>query len=295
MKANLVLGFARWVAACFAGREIAVIVGVIEVDYATEGDAVREACNAAYHQGIQLLRATPGIRFVLYAETSFASAILHEAIGGTEPVEVIPYLAAILVGQAADAIPPFAGERVMIGLVGGSRRERGVDLFPELILALSSRDDVRWILQLEREAARKIDPVFPAYLDWAVAQGLCEWHEGRLDTQTYQAALRRIDVVLMPYRNRYANSGSGVFYEAMQLKRYLVIPEATFMREVVENLAYPCTLLPSTSFHAVLETLISLLDRKAELRRSMHGLAQDATERLPIGRFEALVREAIQA
>jgi glycosyltransferase involved in cell wall biosynthesis len=299
MKASMAEGLAGWIAARLAGpsggRRLAVILGIIEVDYMGEGAEATAACNAAYAAAVARLRALPGVQLVLYAETAHAVRELSAVLGGATPVHNIPYLAASLAGPAATAPVALSGGRVTVGLVGGSRRERGLDLFPELMLALADVPDLHWIVQMSRSLAEAMDPVFPAYLDWAVARGLCTWFDGRLETADYHAALRQMDVVLMPYRDRYAVSGSGVFYEAIELERYLVVPQDTFMAGVLRDWDYPCEIMAAASVPAALRALRRVLQRRGELAADMQVLRAAGGDRLPVGQFRRLVRAALAA
>jgi hypothetical protein len=299
MKASMAEGLAGWIAARLAGpsggRRLAVILGIIEVDYMGEGAEATAACNAAYAAAVARLRALPGVQLVLYAETAHAVRELSAVLGGAAPVHNIPYLAASLAGPAATAPVALSGGRVTVGLVGGSRRERGLDLFPELMLALADVPDLHWIVQMSRSLAEAMDPVFPAYLDWAVARGLCTWFDGRLETAEYHAALRQMDVVLMPYRDRYAVSGSGVFYEAIELERYLVVPQDTFMAGVLRDWDYPSEIMSAASVPAALRALRRVLQRRGALAADMQLLRAAGGDRLPVGQFRRLVRAALAA
>lgn len=288
MKANLAVGFAKWVESHFNGKPVLVVIGVIEVDYLSEGKAVSQACNASYSEAVQILRKISGIHLIFYAETAFACSNLSTALEEAIPVHNIPYLAASLAGPASATQVSFSKSVVTIGLVGGSRRDRGLDIFPELMLALSDRSDVRWILQMSRGLAEQVDPVFPSYLDWAVSNGICTWYSERMESDAYFEALRQMDVVLMPYRDRYAVSGSGVFYEALQLERYLIVPQATFMHDVLVELDYPSSFVSGTSVALVMRAITKMLKEKSNLRNDMLALRKKKGELLPLGKFRSL-------
>lgn len=290
MKVTLVEGLARWIAARFGGRPIVLILGIIEVDYLNLDDATIDNCHAAYATAHRILQETPGVEFLFYAETKLAVQELTDVMGDRPPVQLIPYLAAALAGPPEDAPVAFSRERVTIGLIGSSRRDRGLDLFPELMLALANQPEVRWIVQMSRSLAEQIDPVFPDYLMWAAKQGICRWIDDRLDTEAYYAALREMDIVLMPYRDRYAVSGSGVFYEAIALERFVIAPRLTFMAEVLEDWSYPSEIMASATLPAALRSVQNVLRQKQVLEARMRDLRQAGGDRLPVGRFRELLR-----
>ncbi|MDN2583385.1 hypothetical protein [Aquibium sp. ELW1220] len=289
MKANMVVGFANWIAARFRLQNVLVVIGVIEVDHMAKSASVRDACDGFYREAVDVLRGTPGVTVIVYAETGAACKHLRGVFGDALPVHNIPYLAAALAGPAAAAHVPFSRDKITIGLVGGSRRERGLDLFPGLIMALSYRSDIRWILQLDRAVAERMNALFPLYLDWAVSQGICQWHDGRMEDEAYYDALRRMDIVLMPYGDRYAVSGSGVFYEAAQLQRYLIVPKKTFMSEVLVEWGYPCSVMEDTSLQGISKCLYDVLGKRTDLAQDMSKLRERGTNVLPLDRFRTLL------
>ena len=291
-KANLVAGLAQWIVDTFGDQPLCVAIGVIEVDYLAEGEAARAAVGAAYAGALALLAGRANIRTIVSAETAAGCAHLGSADGGL-PVHHIPYLAAALAGPASAAPLALSRDTVTVGLVGGSRAERGLDLFPAAIEGLADAAGLRWIVQLERAAAEHMDERFPRILDEAVARGACTWITDRLGGDDYYAALRAMDVVLMPYRGRYAVSGSGVFYEAMQLERYLIVPAATSMREVVDEFGYPATILAEPTLDEAVAAIEGVLANRAELAERMRALRASAAVATPLERFRALVEEAL--
>ena len=297
MKANLIVGFARWLKDNISSfpRGLLVVLGVIEVDYLTEGEETRKVCDKNYFDGVEIIKSLSGVDLVLYAETKYACDHLTGVFGDLTDVHTIPYLAASLAGDGRSTPLALSDDTITIGLVGGSRLERGVDIFPELILSFCEHPQIRWIIQLDRSFAAKLDPVFPLYLEWAVKEKLCVWYDGRIETDEYYDALRRMDVVLMPYRERYAVSGSGVFYEAMQLQRLLMVPERTFMAEAVEELEYPAILLNGTSLKAVRKSIKQMLDSVDTMRSRMSAFRSEDKVTLPLDRFRSLVARADRA
>jgi glycosyltransferase involved in cell wall biosynthesis len=59
----------------------------------------------------------------------------------------------------------------------------------------------------------------------------CELIESALSVEEYYKLMRRIDVLVLPYRERYETTGSGVFIEALSLGKVLVIPKRGWMAE----------------------------------------------------------------
>ena len=98
----------------------------------------------------------------------------------------------------------------------------------------------------------------------------------------------------MPYRERYAVSGSGVFYEALQLERFVIVPETTFMHQVLTDFDYPCAFLPAVTSTAATRCILTLLKNKRQLRQKMLDLHARQGEMLPTKKFRELVADGFQ-
>lgn len=293
MKSASIGGFACWVARRFAGQAVTVIVGVIEVDYLNATPAEQALGRDVYGAGLRQLRDTPGVTLIVHAETAAACDEMAAAAGPAAAVHLLPYLPASRLSAAKPVRPAFAGREVTIGIVGGSRADRGLEMFPELMLALADVPDLRWEVQVTRSHLELMDPVLASYMDWAVRQGLCRWHDGVLSAQDYASAMRRLDIVLLPYRNRYAVSGSGVFFESLDLGRFVVVPDKTAMHDLLRRWDLPCATLPATTVGAAERVLRDLLRRRPQLRATMADPARIAAGRPGVADLRRLLHAGL--
>ena len=121
-----------------------------------------------------------------------------------------------------------------LGYLGATREERGADLIPALVRETRRTfgDRVAWTVQLDPDGlARLVDR--PVGDDLALMRDdpAVELIEGKVSTEDYFAMLDRMDIVVLPYRQRYEVSGSGVFVEALSLGKVLVLPERGWMAD----------------------------------------------------------------
>ncbi len=294
MRANMILGFGRWIAKTFGGRPIIVIVGVIEVDYLLEPVEQRKLWARANKRGLSRLYALPNVQPLLYCETERAWTHFRRLLGPEAPFHRFPYLAASLAGQIKSSDDAaLRRDKITFGTLGASTVNRGSDLFPQLVGLFSEVEEVNWVLQLTRYFVEGLGPDHVNHLEYAVEQGACVWLDDRLSVEAYFAAMRSIDVMVLPYRERYAVSGSGVFYEAMQLERFLVVPKQTFMEGVVREMHYPARLIGNVDLKSLAASLHAIVEERDKHQRRLRRFGQEGRGRLPIKQFRDLFRKAL--
>ncbi len=299
MRANMIVGFSRWIAKTFGGRPITVVVGVIEVDYLIEPIKCRKLWARTNKRGLSRLHEMPNVRALLYCETERAWSHFRHLLGDTVPIHRFPYLAASLAGRIATRKEAALRDDVItFGTLGASTPNRGSDLFPELVGRFAERPEVNWVLQLSRGFVNGLGADHVNHLEHAVARGSCVWHDNRLSVADYYAAMRRIDVMILAYRDRYAVSGSGVFYEAIQLERFLVVPKQTFMEGVVRDISYPARLLTDVTVDSLQEAVETIVEEIDDQRRRLDRFGHEQFGRgrrncFPIEKFRRLFRDCL--
>lgn len=293
MRANMIVGFSRWIARTFRDRPVIVIVGVIEVDYLIDPPEQRKLWAKTNKRGLSRLQAMPNVQALIYCETERAWKHFHRLLGDDAAVHRFPYLAASLAGEIKSfKETAFRGEKITFGIVGVSTRNRGSDLFPQLVGRFAEVEEVAWVLQLSRYFVESLGPDHVNHLELAVERGSCVWYDDRLTVETYYEVMRSIDVMLLPYRDRYAVSGSGVFYEAMQLERFLVVPKQTFMEGVVRGMKYPSRILSEVSLEPLSDAVSAILAERDKHQRQVRRFWREERGNLPISQFRDLFRQA---
>lgn len=296
MRANMILGFSRWIIKTFGAKPVIVIVGVIEVDYLIEPVGQRKLWARVNKKGLSKLHNAPNVQALLYCETERAWAHFRRILKPDVPINRFPYLAASLAGRIGSSKgTALRRQKITFGTLGASTPNRGSDLFPQLVGLFADVAEVDWVLQLSRGFVEGLGSDHVNHLEYAVERGKCVWFDDRLSVEDYYAAMRRIDVMVLPYRDRYAVSGSGVFYEAIQLERFLVVPKQTFMEGVVRELNYPSRMLPEVSLEALATSVESVVKEREKNLRRIKRFGREGRERLPIGQFRDLFRQGLAA
>ncbi len=295
MKANMIDGFSRWLARTFKHRAIAVVVGILEIDYLLLPTAEKQVWSQANRRGINRLHSILRQSPLIYCETRRAWAHFRKLMGSETAVHQISYLPAALADRIAFPIQrPFRRKSITFGTLGTSTPDRGSDLFPRLVKIFSGSPEVNWILQLRRRYVQSLGLYEVAILEQAVRKGTCKWYEDRLSVEEYYDAMRHIDVMILPYRDRYTVSGSGVFYEAIQLERFLIVPRATCMGQVVRDMGYPSQLMPEISLEAAVETIGRVIAGVDRLRSRVDRFDRDGRVQMPIEQFRSLFRKLLK-
>jgi hypothetical protein len=124
-----------------------------------------------------------------------------------------------------------ADEPLVVGLLGGARREKGSDRIPAIITEVRKLGRVDFAVQIANE------DLPPAALEELCSiegqPGVTVIH-GPLDLATYHSLLARIDLLLLPYeRIPYHTRASGPFVEGCVIGRPSVVPSGTWMGDQV--------------------------------------------------------------
>ncbi len=124
-----------------------------------------------------------------------------------------------------------------VGYVGGSRPVRRPDLIADLITKPTVALKARWSAQLDLAYLERIKGA--ACVDRLLAlqqHGQIDLYPTGLDDYTYYELLGSLDILVMPYTDRYHNIGSGVLYEAICAGLIPVLPRRSSMYAMYSSL-----------------------------------------------------------
>ncbi len=196
----------------------------------------RRQLDKAQFQRVELARVktlAPGVDVRFYTDTDELTA-QYELLG-VYPFSTLP----VPVDAPAEVPPPT--ERVLtIGYLGDARDEKGFQHLPRLVEAFAPRPDERARVRFLFQANFNVPQGEPGS---RYARSLLEQHDGDLielvhgpfDSAEYNALLRRMDIVLIPYAaESYSARSSGVLMEALSAGKPVLIPCASWMAGVVE-------------------------------------------------------------
>jgi glycosyltransferase involved in cell wall biosynthesis len=180
-----------------------------------------------YREALELVRNTVGQRVFLTAELA-ASALDFERTLQL-PIHVLPH-PAFWEDKAATREREDSHLTPLIGVFGNSKREKGFHLLPEIIEHISAHlreRSPRFVIQVDHARDDAALTEAEAALG-RIQTAQIEILRGSLSMDAYWAALRRVDLFLLPYDPaRYRSRGSGLLSEAANLGVPVVGPAGT--------------------------------------------------------------------
>jgi hypothetical protein len=163
--------------------------------------------------------------------------------------------------------------RVTVRLAGQFRREKGAGLvIPVLLNAARSRPGLSFALQVEnQQQARDLaEQLAPLSQNGAV----CHIKSGHASHEVYLWRVAHSEILLLPYHpKRYALRNSGVFAEAVGFAVVTVVPDRTWMADMLREGWGAGTIFQEPTVEAVTAALIDAIDRRAVLLAGAKGTA----------------------
>jgi len=290
MRALMIGGLAAWVDKIFRDTAGVAVIGLIEFDHLRQDDTIVDKYREIYRDALLRLLGNTNVRLLLYVETEFGKNFLESLNVDGLQVHVFPYLAASLCVAHAAPRPLNDNDPITFGIVGDTRRDRGVQFFPRLV---ASTQDLAaqccWKLQMDRKALAAIVEVSDAAcIESAFQCANASIVEGTLTSADYFALLRQIDVVILPYLDRYAVSGSGVFYESIYMGKFLLVPRGTFMPDELAKLDHPHRVLEELTSSCIEENVRWIVRNQKQIKAELRNL-KTRTTRYPSEEFYDLV------
>jgi len=298
MRNTTILGLARWMLRNHRADGAALMIGIVDSNlgaHPTRAGIVGEI----YLNAFEALRQLENVELLVYCETQSQIDTLVELGGGAFDIQLYPYVAAALALDHAMPRRTNGAGRLRIGYLGGTRLERGADLVPGIVRATRHAlgDRITWTAQFDPAGlSRLVDGSIDDDVTAVRGDPAVELVEGMLPTEDYYAMLDRLDIVVLPYRERYEVSGSGVFVEALTLGKVLVTPERGWMADFARKYGSEPVTFGELTGESILAALEDAVDRYPEL--SARALAAAETwnaEQGSTARITAWLRERMAA
>jgi glycosyltransferase involved in cell wall biosynthesis len=233
--------------------------------------------------GNELARLEPAIRerFVLCATTAELAAELSSRLR-THVAPVPAQLNYGGLGEAARRRPMRSvGHRPVLGLLGGSRAEKGSHVIADIISACRVRTPVRFVVQAFNEG---LDPVAFERLQSLRADPDVTLIDGPLDRGEYERLLSELDVLLYPYeRINYRQRNSGIFCEGVAAGLPAVVPSRTWMADQVDAGRAAGVVYDRDGPDAVADAVARCAQDLAALTRAAEALAAPWRETQSLG------------
>jgi len=297
MRNTTILGMVDWLAEK-APEGGAVLIGVIDADLGTNIPE-RKVIESIYTKAFDALRELgKRLNVLIYCETEDHVALLRELGASDFEIQLMPYVASSLALDFSPSgqTPIAADDRLTLGFIGGTRQERGADLIPGIIPAVRQAvgNKVRWIVQLNLKSLRGMSADdMGTQIDNMAIDPDVELVEGGVSVEDYFALLSRLDIVVLPYRDRYMATGSGVFAEALTLGKVQVLPARGWMAEFLRNCGGEPVTFEEATVAGVSAAIEEAVGRYGELKPKAAAAAAAWNKEGSTARLEAWLRAQV--
>ncbi len=133
---------------------------------------------------------------------------------------------------ASDGTMMDAASRPRVAILGGTRREKGSYLIPDIIRACRTLVDVEFLVHLTNNSLTVEEA---EHLGRIADEPNVSVIRDALSLPDYEAALRSADLALFPYETiPYRQRTSGVFAESVAFGKPVVVTPGTWMAEQIE-------------------------------------------------------------
>lgn len=225
-------GMAGWLRTLAKGKRPRVAFVFHNPDFRWPVRDGQVVANGRYHRyaWLEMAEAVGEGRFHVWATTEALGRVLGKMMGhrcGWLPLAKVYPTDEELDRWIAETGP---WPRVDLAIMGQYRPEKGGDLIPRVLAAVSqARPGVSIAIQVRSEedadTLRKVMAPIAGRLD-------LQLHAGALEKRAYASLMVSAEVILCPYRpRRYAMRASGIFVEALAFGKPVVVPNGSWMME----------------------------------------------------------------
>ena len=238
MRATMVSGLVSWISEAPKNHKMSVIIGIIEFDFLKDAD-ISMVCKTIIGTSMSKLERMKNVDFLIYGETNTGLNLLRE-FSETSSIKV-PYLAAITKNQEP-ASPKFKektnkNETLTFGFLGATRQDKGLDKLINQLDEIGKIENRKWVIQVDLPLLRKIDPATAdTIINMIKARRDISFITKPMSSRHYNKTLQNLDVVVLPYDLRYANSGSGVLFEAIAYGKEILISDIPNLISEIEEM-----------------------------------------------------------
>jgi glycosyltransferase involved in cell wall biosynthesis len=175
-----------------------------------------------------------------------------------------------------------------LGFLGYTRQSKGFELIPGVIEnLLRSRSPLRFAVQINGEPAElaEMEATIRTLENLAASTPDVRLLRGELEHEDYAATLQACDVLVLPYRRKfYESSYAGVFMDAMNLAKPVIVPTGTWMSRKVGAWSVGTT-FDTFASGAVAAAIRPVLDDLPAYRERALGIARQWRETQGVGPF----------
>lgn len=258
---NMLKAVYNWLAEQDGKRSFSVIIDFLPVAYAPR-ELNREANARMAELVLQPFDKLSELRTINVFMHSEFSAV-SEQLGERDPRGLVFHKAVYPVASMARAHKRSRGiqdgpRKIRVGMMGATREDKGYGVLPDLVsFADDSNFPVEWRLQFDKVQAREFrdKPFMQADIN-RLEQNPNVTIRSSFPTQDeYYRAFAGLDVVLLPYSDRYRSSSSGIIIEAIELNVLPVVPRGSTMEQIAKVANAPHIAIDEVSAKAIFAAL----------------------------------------
>lgn len=221
--------------------------------------------RSAFEEAASIL-ASSGPAYKIYVETPYLRNYLIKC--GFEPAKVTlaEYAAASRVTEGVKS--EKYSQTVRIGFLGGSRPHRHPELIADLILNEGIPGEIKWCVQLDLQYIRNLrgEDTVRKLIDMHEA-GTIELFTGVMGESEYRSAFCSLDLIVLPYSERYEKIGSGIVSEAIYANVIPILPQKSSMNDLYSSLGGNTPTFHTTAATEIEITINAAIDRLPILKR----------------------------
>jgi glycosyltransferase involved in cell wall biosynthesis len=248
-----------------------------------------------YSRSFRILRSLPDLKLLVLVETAEVAQLLSDIAGPWLQIIILPYVAGYL-DEIHTTRKKGRVARPVVGYVGQTRPERGALLIPEIAkkTLLAYPDSLAWRVQLNLDVIRRqVSQDLDGTLDWLAKSPAFEFVGSNLPIADYYNLLASIDIMVMPYSDRYDFTGSGIGVESLRLGHVQVVPERSSMARMIAAYQAGAVTFPEATVEKVTYAIIEALERFDELReRCMHAAKTAQAESGALFQLKRFIQDA---
>ncbi|MCP9926746.1 hypothetical protein [Cyanobium sp. CH-040] len=163
-------------------------------------------------------------------------------------------------------LPHQTTERVRIGCIGGSRSVQNPGILARYFTEYQQFSNVQWITKLNLDLACTQSGLNKDEILCGLKSNGVQNISQRLDDVTYDEIMTSLDIMIMPYADRYRTIGSGIFLECISAGVIPLVPMESTMRRLYEDLGGLAPAIQDISPNGIHQSITEALDSISSLR-----------------------------
>ncbi len=226
-----------------------------------------EIIRSAYRQAVALLEEHE-IQHLFIAESNYVQTFLTSCGFQQKYVRVYPGAAAKQMTNTSPVIKQLP-KKVRVGYLGGSRAVRHPELIADLVLSRSLPSTIEFHIQLDLNYIEsKRSSIICEEICELDRNGSIELYPPGLSKQEYMTLFCSLDIILLPYGERYQQIGSTILIEAIYAGVIPILPVDSPMSELYTSLGGDAPTFSALTTTSIRDAITDCLIRFESLKKT---------------------------